>query len=823
MPRTILTLLRLRRTPLAGRGLPLVLLLAACPAKGPQPIVTPAPATTPATDGEADEAELRRARLARLSQRLEQAREAHHVPGMAVAVVQDDQVVFAEGFGLADLATGREATPETLFAVGSTTKAFTATLVAMMVDEGKLSWDDEISRYVPELVLRPRPAKEGDPPPPVTLRDVLCHRTGFTRMSLLWASGALPTSEVLAKASNAEPWAAYREQFLYNNVTFAAAGEAAARVAHTDWATLLQQRLLDPLGMRHTNVTLEAAAADPALATGYRWREVAEAHEAVPMRALQAIAPAGAINSTVLDMSQWLRLQLGRGTFEGTRLVSTERIVDTWSPQIEVGGGIRYGLGWMLGDWQGHRVVEHGGNIDGFAAEVAMLPDDGIGFVLLTNTSATPLQRESMSIVFDSLLGELPSDEAGEPLDLRPYPGKYVADFATFDDARFTVTAEGGRLFVDVPGQTKYALEPPDDAGRWRFSLTDTIQVYFELDAEGRAQVLHMLQAGYDFELPREGYAFPPELEPAQVAAQLGRYRDEQTRLDVTVRLEGGRLVADIAGQTAYVLRKPDEAGRWRFRVKDDLAVEFRQAGGAIDAIVLHQGESQTVLPRTKTAERPLPTVDQLLRKAGAAAFAARLRKLGAVELRGTVRLPSSAVEGRFSVIFDAEGRHRTELDFGPHGRSIDTYDGTAAWTVSTLAPPTEHQGKYLQQIALGSTFMMGDWTRGYDRVEVEGRRGEGDDERIVVVLRAGDLPPLTALVDPKRGEIRATQQVQLAEGAGTIPVQTELHDYRRAAGLRLPHRIRTQNVHAGATVFEVQSVARAQGDPAALFGRPTL
>lgn len=818
------TLLYLRSRLPARLVLPLAMLLVACPGKAPQVDPAPVPPASAAVTPAPQPDELQ-TRLARLAQRLEEARRKHHVPGMAIAVVKDDQVVFAEGFGFADLESRREATPRTLFAVGSTTKAFTSTLVGMMVDEGKLAWDDPVSQHVPELKLAARPAHEGEAAPPVTLRDVLCHRSGFTRMSLLWAGGALTGAEVYAEASGAEPWAPHGEKFLYNNVTYSAAGEAAARAANTDWAQLLRTRVLEPLGMEHTNVTIEAAQADPERATGYRWREVSEEHEALPMRALHSIAPAGAINSTVLDMAQWLRLQLGRGTYEGKALVSTSRIVDTWSPQIEVGNGIRYGLGWMLGDWQGHRVVEHGGNIDGYSAEVAMLPDDQLGFVLLTNISATPLQREAMGIVFEDMLGALPSDEAGgDALDLSPYPGKYVANFAAFDDARFTVSAEGGKLFVDVPGQTNYELRPPDEQGRWAFALTDTIAVRFDLDDQGRGQVLHVLQGGYDFELPREGYRFPPELSEADVISELGRYRDEPSRLDVTVRVEEGHLVADIVGQGAYVLRKPDAEGRWRFRVKDALAIEFHaDKSGASEAITVHQGETRTRLPRVQGEEPALPTLEALLAKANAAAYTKRLEKLGAVELAGKVRLPSSAVEGRFSVTFDSQGRHRVELDFGRYGRTIDTFDGSAAWSVSSIAPATEQLGKYLRQASLRTVFLQGDFRRGFDEAVVGGRQGEGKDERIVVVLRAEALPPIQLHVDPRRGDIRAIEQIQLNEGAGPIPTKTELSDFRRALGLRLPHRMRTEDEHSGATIFEVESVKKAEGDPAALFSRGTL
>ncbi|MCX4247553.1 serine hydrolase [Paraliomyxa miuraensis] len=801
-------------------GLALALWAAAC-GKSPQTTstVTPEPpkATAPAEEDDLP------ARLERLSARLEEARVRGHIPGMAVAVVKGDEVIFAEGFGLADLKTKRPVTPKTVFAVGSTTKAFTSALVAMQIDAGKLRWDDPVSQHVPELKLVTRPKQADGTTAQPTLRDVLCHRTGFTRMSLLWYGSPLTTNEVFTQASGAEPIADFREKFHYNNVTYAAAGEAAARTAGTTWEALLKQRLFDPLGMSSTNVTVPAAKANENLAQGYRWREVQEVHEALPMREIVSVAPAGAINSTVLDMAQWVRLQLGRGTFEGKSLVSAERLQETWSSQIEVGGGIHYGLGWMLGDWQGHRVVEHGGNIDGYAAEVAMLPDDGIGFVLLTNISVTPLQRESMGLVFDSLLGELPKDEdEGPALDLRPYTGRYVVDFGPWSDDRFTVTDEGGRLFVDVPGQRKYELRPPNAEGRWVFALTDTIQVYFDRGADGRAQVLHMLQGGLDLELPREGYAFPIEITPEEAADLVGRFRSDTPPLEASVRVESGRLVADIKGQMAFALRKPGEDGRWKFRAKDDIAVSFRRDDkGKVDALIVHQGGADVPLARVATKERPLPTVEELLKTAKAQRTTQRLRKLGPIELTGKVRMPSSNIEGRFRMVIDADHHGRLELDLGRHGRLIDTYDGTSAWSISTIAPPTESKGKYLEQAAHSLAYPIGDFTAGWDGATVEDRVGEGKDERVVVVLRAEGLPPAKVFVDPKTGKVTATEQMSLSEGVGVIPAKGEVGEYRKALGLELPHRVSSFNEHSGATIFEIESVKKAEGDLATLFGRP--
>ena len=177
-------------------------------------------------------------RLERLVDRLEQHRREFHIPGMAIAVVMDDEVVLARGFGVKDVQTQQPVTDQTLFAIGSTTKAFTAALIGMLVDEGRMSWDDPVTKYLPYFELE---VDTGDEV--VTIRDLLCHRTGFTRMSLLWAANRVGREAVLRAATRAEPWAGFRERFLYNNVMYLAAGEAAGAAAGADWDALLGERL----------------------------------------------------------------------------------------------------------------------------------------------------------------------------------------------------------------------------------------------------------------------------------------------------------------------------------------------------------------------------------------------------------------------------------------------------------------------------------------------------------------------------------------------------------------------------------------------------
>src|SRR5262249_42117866 len=182
------------------------------------------------------------------------------------------------------------------------------------------------------------------------------------------------------------------------------------------------------------------------------------------MRALESIAPAGAINSNVLDLTHWIRFQLARGELDGHRLVSRATLDETWKPHNTVQADVRYGLGWFLHTWNGQPDVEHGGHLAGCAAEIALLPEQKIGVAMLANVSATPLQGMIGPQVFEALLGapeEKPAGDAAPQEDLARYTGTFVANYFTFHDAKFEVRVQNGRLAIDIPGQQVFELLPP--------------------------------------------------------------------------------------------------------------------------------------------------------------------------------------------------------------------------------------------------------------------------------------------------------------------------------------------------------------------------
>ncbi|HEX6883565.1 MAG TPA: serine hydrolase domain-containing protein [Planctomycetota bacterium] len=734
-------------------------------------------------------------RLAELVEAVEADRVALHVPGLALAIVKDDELVLARGFGLADVEAERAVTPETIFAIGSTSKAFTATLVALLEAEGKLGFDDPITKALPWFEL----PIDGDGP--VTLRDLLSHRTGFARQDVLWYGGKASAEQVLRTALGAEPLSPFRRDFHYNNVMFLAAGEACAAVAGASWAELVRARLLEPLGMEHTSTDVRAAQAAADLALGYQWDEDAGLFERKPMRTLDSIAPAGALNSNVLDLARWVRFLLARGELEGRRLLAAELLAETWKPHNTAGPGARYGLGWFLRTWNGLELIDHGGNIDGFAALVALLPERNAGVVMLTNVSATPLQGTIAPKVFAALFEEpraLAEASASPASDLARFTGTYLANFFQFQGARFELSAREGKLWLDVPGQTVYELGPPDEHGKRPFTaIPDQIQVSFgELGERVVSLTLH--QGGFAFECFREGYEPAPEADPAELAPYLGDYADPLTGKTFAVVLSHGRLAVDYPGQLVYELFPPDDLERWVFRANPALAVEFRE-----DALVFFERGTERVCTRVG-APAPPPTLDELMALRRAEAFEARLAELGTCRLSGTMRFASSGIRGTTETVFDASGRFRELVDLLPFVASRTDFDGERATAASSFDGEHELQGDNLDQARTGSpAVFFGDWRRRFDAAEVVRVLAEGERELVQVRLTKGEAPPTQVTLDLATGDLVRAEVRELVDGIGALPKTVHFEDWRDVSGLRLPMRVISIDEASGRVVVE--------------------
>ena len=778
----------------------LITLVSACarPATAPTPTPTPSPSPTPTPGPEPGSLEQR---LDLLMAQLEQQREALHIPGMAIAVVKNDEVVLAQGFGVSNIDTEASVTPETIFPIGSCTKAFTSTLVGMLVDEGKMDWDDPITDYLPYFTLEIQSTDENAE---ITIRDLLSHRTGYTRMGLLFASGEVPREEVLRAAIAAEPYAGFREKFYYSNVMYMAAGVAAGKAASSDWDTLVDRRIFESLGMDSSTTFLSHAQKDPRLSLGYLWDEDLQDYKDKPMRNVDNIAPAGAINSNVLDMAQWVRLQLGRGEYEGESLTSEEQIQETWTAQIEIAEGVSYGLGWMLQEWEGQTVIEHGGNVDGFSAEVALLPESDLGFVLLTNASVTPLQQISINMVWEALLGEW---KEGNETEYEPYTGKYMANFGQFKDTEFTVLIQDGRLAVDVPGQQIFELKQPDEEGKWYFMISNEIAVSFEKDDTGNVIAMKLYQAGLTFELPRKGVEIKADIPLDELQKYLGSYRSEELGITVKVLIQNNRLAVDWPGEMVYEMYPPDEEGIWVFRVSEDFTLRFNEtADGLIESLTYYQAGEEFSMPRVEG--ELLPTVEDVLTLRQTESRKAALEQMEDYKISGTIHSVQSGVQGTFSMYVSGNDRYRVDSDYGRYGYSRAAVNGNQVRVESSFGPFDELHGKRMEQAKLGHPSVeVGDWREFYDSIQVLRSDNLSGQEVYIVELERGDLPPETIFVDADTGDILKSVVIALQEGGIGIPVTTQYEDFREIHGLRIPFRAISSNEQSGRTIMQYETI----------------
>jgi CubicO group peptidase (beta-lactamase class C family) len=320
----------------------------------------------------------------RIAEILEAQRGEQHIPGFAFALVRKDRVELVIVKGVRDVEHALPVTPDTVFPIGSCTKAFTSMALGIAQDQHLLSLDDSPRRFLPWFHMAdPRADAE------VTLRDMLSHRTGLKAKADLAAEpGILSREEYVRAATAAKPAAPFRTAFQYSNAMYSAAGEVLGSAYHSNWENVIPAQIFAPLGMTASLTSMRDAAAVSDHATGYVYVTQTGGWRAVPPPAsLQALAPAGSIASTARDMTQWLRLLTGGGRIGDRQIVSARTLQDLISPQIAIDTKMSYALGWATYTWEGKQVVEHNGGSEGISALVSFIPSEGVGFVFLANTS----------------------------------------------------------------------------------------------------------------------------------------------------------------------------------------------------------------------------------------------------------------------------------------------------------------------------------------------------------------------------------------------------------------------------------------------------
>ncbi|HVP49714.1 MAG TPA: serine hydrolase [Candidatus Bathyarchaeia archaeon] len=539
------------------------------------------------------------------------------VPGMAVAIVNDGKVIFAEGFGLRDVKHALKVTPHTLFPIGSCSKAFTAAGVGILVDEGKVGWDEPVRTYLPDFKLQDEYASAH-----ATLRDLLSHRTGLPRHDLLWFSGQFSRRELYDRLRYLEMNKEFRSTWQYQNLMFMTAGYLVGQVCGSSWENVIQKRILDPLGMKETNfsVALTQKSAD----FSQPYAEITDKVEQVPYRDITAVGPAGSINSNVLDLAQWVLLNLNKGKFGDKQIVSEASMGQIHSPQMLIPSPIQYdevlylsyGMGWVIEPYRGHLLVWHNGGIDGFISQIAFLPRENAGLVILSNLNDTSLPPIISNNIVDRLLGldevdwnkrtkdamakaKAEEDKAKKEGDkdrkLNTVPSHPLADYAgDYENpayGTFSVLVDGEGLKMKTPGLEGPLSHYHYDVFELKAMILGTelkSKVAFASDLKGNIASLSVQLEPSVKDIAFTRAADKGMMEKEFLEKFVGTYVLSGAEVKVSLR-EGKGLILSVPGQPDYEL-VPYRGTEFKLKGVEGYSVEFKQdAGGAVTEALVHQ------------------------------------------------------------------------------------------------------------------------------------------------------------------------------------------------------------------------------------------
>lgn len=340
---------------------------------------------------------------------VQKALEGWHIPGVAVCVIKDGKVDVMKGYGVSEVNTNKKVDENTLFGIGSNTKAFTATAIALLDAGKKLSLDDKVQKWLPDFKLYdPWVTKEA------TVRDLLCHRLGFETFQgdFMYFDSDLSKEEVRQKFGMVKPMYGFRSRWGYTNAAFLTAGEVIPKATGKSWNDFLKERIFTPLGMSRTITTTSEMNAATNICAAHT--VVNGIVKKIPYGRLDNMAPAGSIFSSAMDLSKWVTMQLNGGKLNDKEVIPASAIAQTRTPQSILGNGghsynkahfALYGLGWFIEEYSGRKIVSHTGGVNGFVTSVCLVPEEKLGIVVLTNTDANGFYEAVRYEIMDAYLG----------------------------------------------------------------------------------------------------------------------------------------------------------------------------------------------------------------------------------------------------------------------------------------------------------------------------------------------------------------------------------------------------------------------------------
>lgn len=793
----------------------------------PASFVAQQPAAATATDYTAQ--------LATVEKTIDDKRKELGIPGLALVIVKDDKVIYLKGLGVKDVEHNTPVTPDTRFAIGSASKAFTAMLAVMSADEGKLSLEDSPKKFLPYFTLRDEEAAAR-----ITLRDLLSHRSGLNRTDLAMVTGVLNREELIKVAGMAKPTAKLGEKFQYQNVMYTAAGEAVAKAQNSTWDALIATKIFKPLGMTNSDTSAEEMQKARDYSFGYDYNASTKVTRRLPQRSIAAAAPAGAINSSARDMAQWVRLMLGNGVFNGRRLVSEKGFDELTRKQISVAGPVDYGLGWFLRQWNGHKVIEHGGNIDGFNSQVAFMPDQKLGFVLLTNVTASTLGSTAMNTVWKAFVA-VPEDTAAakstEPAaDPKTEAGKYLFSTA---GVTFDVSWKDNKLVLTVPGQPPYPLE---NVGGRRYKLGDPAPPGFF--ATFRPVKDKPTETELLIEQPQGNVVAQKVAADAATAAAtvpsnadvpagtplrdlIGSYGRESSQQTIEIAYKDGKVSLVVPGQPPYPLNETEKNKLRSPGLPETYWIDVsRDDKGAVSGIALNQPEGRFSFRRLADASSLISVDDLLAKMIAAYGGAENLRKHKSSLATVEVDLENQGVLGKGTISARAPNLSASDMTLTALGKKIGSivgyFDGTSGGEVMSFAPEETYSGKRLEDIKAGADFYdVLSWKTIYT-ITIKRMGKIGDEDVYIVEKRSEKGTPVTDYISAKSFLVLRRNSVVVSDTTGVeLPVTQTFSDYRNVDGVMIPFKMVSNNIANGDIVTRVTDVKFDVDIPDSVFHKP--
>lgn len=434
---------------------------------------------------------------------IEKIRSLKDNPGMAVAVFSGRDILHLSLHGFADAETKRKISKDSLFMIGSTTKAMTATAAGYLIQDHKLSWDTKVKTLVPEFKLRDAVATEE-----ATLRDLLLHRTGLARHDFAWLTRPWSAEQFLTLAGQLEMSLPFRAKFQYQNLMYMVAGMMIAEAAKDSWAQVVEDKIFKNLGMQSTRAVASKLSPSDDIALPYEWDETKLVK--IPARNIDAVGPAGSVHSSITDMIKWVQFNMNQGAVDRGVSLAKNIMAEIHHPQMEVRRGISpfpelgdkgdYAFGWGVTSYRGHVFQGHGGGIDGYTSDVTYLPERDLGLVILSNAGdleLTDLNLTLLDLFLEAERVDWPQRLASPepPVVEHSYPESYALTQGSFSHPVYgqlkispqTVSGQK-KLYLDLNGGYTFKTKPwlTTDPKVWRWEEGGEFLFHFHFDDAGK-------------------------------------------------------------------------------------------------------------------------------------------------------------------------------------------------------------------------------------------------------------------------------------------------------------------------------------------------